>query len=123
MKVTGLKKLHKLRDTEPGIGNQRPHKTLPKLPMLRNRNTTLEPSFFSMTWLPRCRSTTRQARTLGHEPTIFVLFEGHKEFLRLCHSTNRSAILPGCQVLAYDGCAAVGQRLSPISSRTRRRPH
>src|SRR6266851_4253687 len=37
MKVTGLKKLHKLRDTEPGIGNQRPQKTLPKLPMLRNR--------------------------------------------------------------------------------------
>src|SRR5713101_7208482 len=46
------------------------------------------------------RDTTRQARTLGHEPTVFVLFEGHKEFLRLCHSTNRSAILPGCQVLA-----------------------
>ncbi len=61
MKVTGLKKHHKLRDTEPGIGNQRPQKTLPKLPMLRNRNTTLEPSFFSMTWLPRCRSTTQPA--------------------------------------------------------------
>jgi hypothetical protein len=59
--MMGLKKLHKLRDTEPGIGNQRPQKTLAKLPSCGIDNTTLEPSFFSMTWLPRCRSTTQPA--------------------------------------------------------------